>query len=115
MGDVMSDKQSTDEVMRPTKKESVRFDKAGSDLDERRRIEEELRQSERDLAEAQRVARLGNWKWDLVNDEISWSSELFRILGYDAESDEASKDAGLARVHPEDRTLVEECLTALES
>jgi PAS domain S-box-containing protein len=100
----MSDKGSN----RPT-------EQPDSEAGRRRRIEEELRQSERDLGEAQRVARLGNWKWDLANDEMSWSSELFRILGYDPESDEASREAGLDRVHPDDRSTVEDCLTALIS
>jgi PAS domain S-box-containing protein len=86
-----------------------------SEIDERRRIEEELRQSERDLAEAQRVAHLGNWKWDLVNDEVNWSAEFFRILGYDPEPDVASNAAFLDRVHPEDRTFVEDRLKALAS
>jgi PAS domain S-box-containing protein len=90
-------------------------ERTDSESGERRQIEEELRQSERDLAEAQRVARLGNWKWDLVNDELVWSAELFRILGYDPDTDEASKDAGLERVHPEDRPTVEDRLTALIS
>jgi PAS domain S-box-containing protein len=115
MGGVMSDKVSTNEVTRRRQNGSPRAKRAVSNLDERHRIEEELEQSERDLAEAQRVARLGNWKWDLVKDEVSWSSELFRILGYDPEKDEASKDAGLDRVHPDDRPVVEDCLTALIS
>jgi PAS domain S-box-containing protein len=85
------------------------------DNDEYRRIEEELRQRERDLAEAQRVARLGSWKWDLVTDEFNWSAEFFRILGYDPESDEASKAAHLDRVHPEDRQIVNDRLAALVS
>jgi PAS domain S-box-containing protein len=83
--------------------------------DEHHRVEEELRQRERDLAEAQRVARLGSWKWDLVNGEFSWSVELFRILGYDPDSDKASKAAHLDRVHPEDRQIVDDRLAALVS
>jgi PAS domain S-box-containing protein len=99
----------SDKVSKGTTKRQV------SDIDERRRIEEGLRQSERDLAETQRVARLGSWKWDLVSDEIKWSVELFTILGYDPESDEASNTAFLDRVHPEDRAFVEDRLAALKS
>ena len=92
----------SDKVSKGTTKRQV------SDIDERRRIEEGLRQSERDLAETQRVARLGSWKWDLVSDEIKWSVELFTILGYDPESGEASNTAFLDRVHPEDRAFVQD-------
>ena len=100
----MSDKVSNGATERPD-----------SEIDERRRIEEELEQSERDLAEAQRAARLGNWKWDIVSDEVTWSTELFRILGYDPESDTASKEAFLDRVHPEDRPVVDDLIAALLS
>lgn len=90
-------------------------ERSDPEFNQRRRIEEELRQSERDLAEAQRIARLGSWKWDLVADEINWSAELFRILGYDPESDVASNAAFLDRVHPEDRAVVDDRLAALVS
>lgn len=40
-----------------------------------------LRESETSLAEAQQVAGLGSWKWDLEKDEITWSDHLFRIMG----------------------------------
>ena len=87
----------------------------GRENDKRRRIEKELEQSQRDLAEAQRVARIGSWKWDVVTDETRWSTELFRILGYDPGSDEASRAAFLDRVHPEDRSGVEDQIAALVS
>ena len=92
-------------AVRRTKGSTSAAAQPNSELDERRRIEEELEQSEHDLAEAQRIARVGNWIWDFVNDEINWSTEFFRILGYDPESDEASKAAFLDRVHPEDRSF----------
>jgi PAS domain S-box-containing protein len=53
------------------------------DITERKRAEEELRRSEAGLAEAQRIAHLGNWEWDLVADEVYWSDEVFRIYGYE--------------------------------
>jgi PAS domain S-box-containing protein len=84
-----------------------------SEIDERRPIEEELEQRERDLAEAQRVARVGNWKWNIENGEVSWSTEMFRILGYDPESDQPSRGEYLDRVHPEDRPLVEKHIADL--
>jgi len=128
----MPDKVSSHLVKRETKKKRERAEpehkavrrtkgstsaagQPSSEIDERRRIEEELEQSERDLAEAQRVARVGNWKWDFVSDEVSWSSEFFRILGYDPQSDEASRAAFLDRVHPEDRPFIDDHIAALVS
>ena len=50
-----------------------------SDITERRRADAALRSSERALTEAQRVAHIGNWRWDADADEIWWSDELYRI------------------------------------
>lgn len=44
---------------------------------------EELRRSEASLAEAQRIAHLGSWRWDLKTGEVWWSDETYRIYGYD--------------------------------
>ncbi|MEE9322683.1 MAG: EAL domain-containing protein [Granulosicoccus sp.] len=40
-----------------------------------------LRSSQAKLDNAQRIARLGNWEWNIENDELSWSREFGRILG----------------------------------
>ena len=44
---------------------------------------EELTNSERELNEAQRLAHIGSWDWDAVNDTIWWSDEYYRIYGID--------------------------------
>jgi diguanylate cyclase (GGDEF)-like protein len=41
---------------------------------------QELQKSESRLGNAQRIARLGNWEWDLKNDEIYWSEQLYQML-----------------------------------
>jgi PAS domain S-box-containing protein len=43
--------------------------------------EEALQKKERELGEAQRLARIGTWEWDPESDQVTWSSELFNILG----------------------------------
>ncbi len=48
-----------------------------------REAEESLRKNEKALAEAQRVAQMGSWHWDAVNDVIWWSDELYSIYGKD--------------------------------
>ena len=55
------------------------------DITERRRIEELLRKNEARLAEAQALALVGSWEWDLVTGESYWSDELYRIYGLAAE------------------------------
>ncbi|WP_420476589.1 EAL domain-containing protein [Noviherbaspirillum sp. ST9] len=54
-----------------------------NDIEERKRIEHKLAARERQLAEAQHLAQLGSWNWNLDTDEIAWSDELYRIFGVD--------------------------------
>ena len=44
---------------------------------------ETVQQKEAELRKAQRLAKLGNWKWDLETDAVTWSEELYRIAGRD--------------------------------
>jgi PAS domain S-box-containing protein len=53
------------------------------DITDRKQAEEALRQKDSELAEAQRLAQLGSWKWDPKNGAINWSEELYRIHGVD--------------------------------
>jgi len=50
---------------------------------DRLRVEAALRDAERDLQEAQRLARIGSWKWDAASDTVTWTRELYRIAGRD--------------------------------
>jgi PAS domain S-box-containing protein len=54
------------------------------------------------LQEAQSVARIGHWSYDVKKDRHDWSDEISRIMGYDPETLEVKTSAYLARVHPED-------------
>jgi PAS domain S-box-containing protein len=51
-------------------------------ITERRRAEEALRASEARLKDAQHIAHIGNWAWDVETGRIEWSEELYRIYGY---------------------------------
>lgn len=53
-----------------------------TDITEHKRVEEALRQTARDLREAQRVAHVGSWSWDL-HENMVWSEETYRIFGRD--------------------------------
>jgi two-component system cell cycle sensor histidine kinase/response regulator CckA len=55
----------------------------GIDIAERKRAEEALRQREGDLEEAQRLAQVGSWVWEVKTDSLTWSKELYRIAGRD--------------------------------
>lgn len=60
----------------------------------------------RRLAEAQQLAHLGSYDWDIRTDTNVWSEELFRIYGAEPGDFEPSYDEFLARIHPDDREAV---------
>jgi PAS domain S-box-containing protein len=66
-----------------------------------------LKESEIGLAEAQRLAHLGNWDWDLVNGGVYWSHELYRTFGRSPQEPAPSCDELFNYIHPEDRDYVE--------
>jgi PAS domain S-box-containing protein len=72
------------------------------DVTERRQSEEALRESERRLAEAQRIAHVGHWEWNIDTDEILWSDETYRIKGVLPQSIHTLSETQYL-VHPEDR------------
>lgn len=69
----------------------------------------ELRQSQRDLADAQRIARMGSWSWEVVSNELRWSQEVFRIFGIDP-SLTPTYEVFMAGVHPDDRSVLTEAV-----
>ena len=69
--------------------------------------EERLRRNERNLAEAQRVAHIGSWEWDLATDTAQRSDELHRIFGVEPGTIPNATEAFLAFVHPDDRVRVQ--------
>jgi PAS domain S-box-containing protein len=58
------------------------------------------------LAEAQRLAQLGSWEWDIGRNRISWSDELYRLYGLERNSTPLTYEAYLQRIHPDDLALV---------
>jgi PAS domain S-box-containing protein len=69
-------------------------------------VEQELRLSKSRLVEAQRIAYLGNWDWDIVKNALWWSDEVYRIFGLKPQQFGATNEAFLACLHPDDRELV---------
>ncbi len=66
-----------------------------------------LKERDLDLAEAQRIAQLGSWRWDLVSGIQAWSPQTFRILDVNRDDHSPSYETFLSTVHPADRTAVD--------
>jgi len=78
------------------------------DVSERKEADRELRRTKDRLEESQRLARLGSWEWDIVNDKVIWSDELFRIYGLEPGAIEPTYELFLERIHPQDREAVDQ-------
>ncbi len=76
------------------------------DITERKRALMELQRSEASLSQAQRIARLGSWEWDVASGELRWSDESYRIFGVAPQSFTPTYEALLQAIHPDDRDLV---------
>ena len=59
------------------------------------------------LAEAQHLARIGSWNWDIRNDRVDWSDELYRIFGLKPQEGVMTYDRFKRYVHPDDRSVVD--------
>lgn len=56
------------------------------DITKQKQAEEALKESHAQLKETYRLANIGIWKWDVIQDRVSWSEELCRIVGWDTEA-----------------------------
>ncbi|HEX8271802.1 MAG TPA: ATP-binding protein [Longimicrobiaceae bacterium] len=79
---------------------------------EHARALESLRGRERQLAEAQELAGMGSWQWELAADRVVCSDNLYHIFGLRPRERPITSGAVLRRVHPEDRATVAEALGA---
>ena len=75
------------------------------DISRYKLVELALRASEDDLNRAQTVGNIGSWRLDVCNNELTWSSEAYRIFGV-AEGTQLTYETFLDRVHPDDRDYV---------
>jgi two-component system, cell cycle sensor histidine kinase and response regulator CckA len=76
------------------------------DITERAETQERLELNEAKLAEAQQIARLGSWEWEIATDRVTWSDELYRIYGVRPDRFSGSYGSNLDRVHADDRARV---------
>ena len=74
-----------------------------TDISDRRQIEEQLRRSEAYLLEAQRIAHVGSWEFDLATQKITWSAETFRMFGRDSAQQEPTYKELMQSIHSDDR------------
>ncbi|MBD2463458.1 PAS domain S-box protein [Oscillatoria sp. FACHB-1407] len=80
------------------------------DITDRKQAEARTRESEAALLEAQRVAHIGNWEFDVNTQTIRWSEELYRMFGLDPSQPVPIYSDYLLKIHPSDRQTLIDCV-----
>lgn len=107
MGEKLVRYSVTGMLLAEEEEEEARLLIALEDITEQERAFQALAHSEARLAEAHRIARLGHWEWNVLNNEICWSDEVYRIFEQKKGEFQPCYASFLASFHPDDRVLVE--------
>jgi PAS domain S-box-containing protein len=83
----------------------------GATLAERETGRKALVQTASRLSEAQALAHIGSWEWDIRRDVVTWSDELYRVFGRSPGSGPVTYHSYLDHIHPDDRTFVDQAIT----
>ncbi|MBZ5526826.1 MAG: PAS domain-containing protein [Acidobacteriia bacterium] len=94
-------------VVRDARGKTLYYEGTDQDITEQKRAIDALRESEKRLSDAQRIARMGNWDWDIATNALYWSDEIYRIFGVQPQQFGATYEAFLGYVHAEDREFVD--------
>ena len=72
------------------------------DITDRKLNEMILKESEANLTEAQRIAHLGSWEWNMDANEVKWSAEMYRIFNISSEEFDKKPESVIQFIHPDD-------------
>ncbi|VAW72439.1 diguanylate cyclase/phosphodiesterase (GGDEF & EAL domains) with PAS/PAC sensor(s) [hydrothermal vent metagenome] len=87
-----------------------------TDITDRKQAEKTLQINSQRLRDAQRIAHIGNWELNLINNKLTWSDEVYRIFELNPENFSNTYDALLRAIHPDDLEKVNSAFnTSLEN
>ena len=76
------------------------------DITDRQRAEQDVRDREQGLQLALQAGNMGLWEWDILADRITWSEQMYTMLGYSRDEFDPTKDGFLRIVHDDDREML---------
>lgn len=82
-----------------------------TDLTKTKEAESKLKKITTQLIQAQHTSKLGSWTYDMVDDTLEWSDEIFNIFDLCKDTFTPSYEAFLSLIHPEDKKLVNDAFT----
>lgn len=74
----------------------------GTDISEQKKTAAELLKTNQQLSEAQHIAHIGSWEWDILENSITWSNDLYEVFDISPEEFAGDLESYLKIVHPED-------------
>lgn len=81
------------------------------DIRPRKKYEALIKSKQSQLEESQEIAHLGSWEWDITENIVSWSDEMYRLFGYEPGEITMNYELYLSHIHPSDRELVSSSVT----
>jgi PAS domain S-box-containing protein len=84
------------------------------DITDRKRAEEALIQSEKNLKEAQEIAKMGSWQYNLKTGEVKWSENYYSIFGINKLLPPLKLSEMNDLIHPDDRKLFDEKINEIQ-
>lgn len=99
-------------LLRDNKGVPLHFITSITDITERVQAEDSLRKSELALIEAQKIAHIGNWEYDIATDKLTWSKQMFDLFGRDLNLGAPSWLEHQTSIHPDDWENLNTAVTA---
>jgi PAS domain S-box-containing protein len=78
------------------------------DITERKRVEQEIKENESSLRDAQKIAKMSSWEWDMVTHKINWSESYLTIPAYKSTKVKPSFELFRSRIYPDDVHIFDE-------
>ncbi len=72
------------------------------DISEKKQIQQQLSKSQKNLKEAQKIANVGHWEYDIKTDKLNWSDQTYRIYGVSPGNFKPTFEKMAQLIHPED-------------
>lgn len=94
--------------MRDNKGNIINIVGIAKDITEQKKSEEALKKSEYSLKNAEALAHLGSWEFDISENLLSWSDEVYRIFGLKPQEFGATREALLKYIHEDDRQTADQ-------
>ncbi|SHJ67330.1 PAS domain S-box-containing protein [Maribacter aquivivus] len=86
-----------------------------TDISKIKEVKDELRKKNELLNFAEQITMMGNWKWNVITNEVKWSTNLYSIFDFDSEQSDLNYDTYFNFVHPDDKEMVSKHVeTAIE-